>query len=470
MEYDTRIYNHFKGHKFFGLVEFRVPTLYIRDVELMRKVLVKDFDHFVDRKKMNFSENDLFAKMLIQRTGKEWKDLRSVMSPTFTTSKIKRMFAYFNICADQFANHLRQKDSQEVDFQDEFGKFTVSVIASIVFGIQTDVFTDDKSQFMKMVKKMQTISVTLIIKFFLLMLVPKVGKVLKLSFTNVESLEYFSAVIKRSIQKRRDGSGEENRQDFLQMMLEAQAGQAKLDEKELDNYEKDALLKDTTAGTGKRDLAVVLDDETVIAQAFLFFSAGLDTIQTALTFAAYEIGVNPDVQERLAEEIIPIMEKNDGALTYESVHEMAYLDMVVSETLRKNPPAFFTERQCTAEYKIPETDVVIPKGMSLLIPINAIHHDENYYPDPEKFNPENFNAENKAKRHPYAYLPFGIGPRNCIAMRFALVETKAALAHLIYNFKIEPCEKTVIPMTRDPKTAKPVSCWLKFQPRMPNAN
>jgi cytochrome P450 len=283
-------------------------------------------------------------------------------------------------------------------------------------------------------------------------------------------VEYFSTIIKRSIQKRREGSTEENRQDFLQMMLEAQAGQTKIDEKELDNYEKDALLKDTATGTAKRDLAVVLDDETVIAQAFLFFFAGLDTIQTALTFAAYEIAVNQDVQERLAEEIIPIMEKNNGALTYESVNEMAYLDMVVSETLRKNPPAFVTERKCTADYKIPETDLVIPKGMSLMIPINAVHHDENYYPDPEKFNPENFNAENKAKRHPYAYLPFGIGPRNCIAMRFALVETKAALAHLIYNFKIEPCAKTVIPMIRDRKTTKPVSCWLKFQPRMSNAN
>ncbi|CAG7700842.1 unnamed protein product, partial [Allacma fusca] len=70
---------------------------------------------------------------------------------------------------------------------------------------------------------------------------------------------------------------------------------------------------------------------------------------------------------------------------------------------------------------------------------------------PEKFNPEHFSAENKAKRHPYAYLPFGQGPRNCIAMRFALTETKAAIAHLVYNFKIEPCEKTQIPMTRSPK-------------------
>ncbi|CAG7710448.1 unnamed protein product, partial [Allacma fusca] len=93
--------------------------------------------------------------------------------------------------------------------------------------------------------------------------------------------------------------------------------------------EKDALLKEAT-GTGKKDLAVVLDDDTIVAQALLFFSAGFDTVQTALTFAAYELAVNQDVQERLADEVVPIMKKNNGALTYESVNEMQYLDMVVA--------------------------------------------------------------------------------------------------------------------------------------------
>ncbi|CAG7709903.1 unnamed protein product [Allacma fusca] len=407
--------------------------------------------------------------MLIQRRGKEWKDLRSVMSPTFTTGKIKRMFTHFNTCADQFANHLKKlgETGDSVNFQDEFGKFTVSAIASIVFGLQPDVFENENSLFMKMVKRMQEITYIRIIKVALLATVPKIAKVFKLSFADTPSMDFFSSIIEKNIKQRRD-EGVEKRQDFLQMMLEAQAGQiGKVDEKELDTFEKDALLKETT-GSRKKDLAVVLDDDNIVAQALLFFSAGFDTVQNALTFAAYELAVNQDVQERLAEEVVPIMEKNNGALTYESVNEMQYLDMVVAETLRKNPPAFFTERECTTEYKIPDTNVIVKKGMRVVIPINSIHHDEKYYPDPEKFNPEHFSAENKAKRHPYAYLPFGQGPRNCIAMRFALAETKAAIAHLIYNFKIEPCEKTQIPMTRSPKSGRPENCWLSFQPRKVN--
>ncbi|CAG7831055.1 unnamed protein product, partial [Allacma fusca] len=149
------------------------------------------------------------------------------------------------------------------------------------------------------------------------------------SFSDKPSTDFFSSIIEKTIEQRRV-EGLEKRQDFLQMMLEAQAGQiSKVDEKELDSFEKDALLNET-AGTGKKDLAVVLDDGTVVAQAILFFGAGLDTVQTALTFAAYELAVNQDVQERLADEVVPIMEKNNGGLTYESVNEMQYLDMVVS--------------------------------------------------------------------------------------------------------------------------------------------
>ncbi|CAG7696128.1 unnamed protein product [Allacma fusca] len=470
MEYDTLMYNHFKGQKFFGLVEFREPAVYIRDLDLMKQILVKDFDHFVDRRQINSGKEDMFAKMLIQRTGKEWKDLRSVMSPTFTTGKIKRMFTYFNTCADQFAHHLKKRGETGdiVNFQDEFGKFTVSAIASIVFGLQPDVFENENSLFMKMVKRMQSTRYIQVIKVILLIAVPKIAKVLRLSFSDKPSTDFFSSIIEKTIEQRRV-EGLEKRQDFLQMMLEAQAGQiSKVDEKELDSFEKDALLKETT-GTGKKDLAVVLDDGTVVAQAILFFGAGLDTVQTALTFAAYELAVNQDVQERLVEEVVPIMEKNNGGLTYESVNEMQYLDMVVSETLRKDSPAFLTERECTSDYKIPDTEIIIKKGMRVVIPIHSIHNDEQYYPEAEKFNPERFNAENKAKRNPYAYLPFGQGPRNCIAMRFALTETKAAIAHLVYNFKIEPCEKTQIPMTRSPKSGRPENCWLKFQPRKANA-
>jgi cytochrome P450 family 6 len=87
-----------------------------------------------------------------------------------------------------------------------------------------------------------------------------------------------------------------------------------------------------------------------------------------------------------------------------------------SETLRKYPPVPILNRECTKAYKIPDTDIVLEKGMLSVIPVLALHHDPKYYPEPERFDPERFSEEEKAKRHHYVYLPFGEGPRICIGM------------------------------------------------------
>jgi cytochrome P450 len=85
-----------------------------------------------------------------------------------------------------------------------------------------------------------------------------------------------------------------------------------------------------------------------------------------------------------------------------------------TETLRKHPPAPILNRECTKNYKIPGTDIFLEKGISTIIPTLGLHHDPKYYPDPERFDPERFSEEEKAKRHHYVYLPFGEGPRICI--------------------------------------------------------
>lgn len=88
--------------------------------------------------------------------------------------------------------------------------------------------------------------------------------------------------------------------------------------------------------------------------------------------------------------------------------------IVIVEALRKYPPGLFITRQCTIDYKIPNSDVIIDKGTAIIIPVKNIHYNEDIYKDPEKFDPERFNSENKGKRHLYAHLPFGEGPRFCI--------------------------------------------------------
>lgn len=93
---------------------------------------------------------------------------------------------------------------------------------------------------------------------------------------------------------------------------------------------------------------------------------------------------------------------------------LPYLDMIISETLRKYPPIGYQERVSAADYELPGSDIVIAKGTPVFASITGFHHDPNYFPDPEKFDPERFSSENKQTLPSHAYMPFGKGPRNCI--------------------------------------------------------
>jgi len=87
----------------------------------------------------------------------------------------------------------------------------------------------------------------------------------------------------------------------------------------------------------------------------------------------------------------------------------------------------------------------IKKDNSILIPVYSIHHDPEYFPDPDKFDPERFSPEAKQSRHPYAYQPFGHGPRNCMGKRFALFEMKMILARILKKFSFIVAPETKIP-------------------------
>lgn len=181
-----------------------------------------------------------------------------------------------------------------------------------------------------------------------------------------------------------------------------------------------------------------LNEEEIIAQSMIFLLAGYETTASTLTFCIYELAKHPEVQNKLYDEIKTI----GDSLDLNNLMKLPYLDAVISETLRKHPPALALGREAMEEYHIPEYNFTIEKNQALIIPVYAIHHDPEYYPDPETFNPDRFLPENRHNIIPYTYLPFGGGPRNCIGMRFALSEAKLGLANILKNFIIVSTDKT----------------------------
>lgn len=99
---------------------------------------------------------------------------------------------------------------------------------------------------------------------------------------------------------------------------------------------------------------------------------------------------------------------------YISGSKSFYTFLLIVETMRKYPPVPVLNRVCTKDLDLPTTNIHVPEGTLITIPVFGLHRDPSIYPDPDKFDPERFNVDKIATRHPYAYLPFGEGPRICI--------------------------------------------------------
>jgi len=206
------------------------------------------------------------------------------------------------------------------------------------------------------------------------------------------------------------------------------------------NLPKEEEKKD---GEGKQwnanPMKKTLTTKELVANAILFMTAGYETTATTLQFIAYTLAMNQSVQNKLIDEIDHVLEKHNE-INYDSIADMKYMDMVIDETLRIYPPALRTDRVANADYEY--EGLKIKKGQVIGIPIYVLHHDAEIYPDPEEFRPERFSDENKKKRETVAYIPFGAGPRNCIGMRFALIEIKFMLSAILSNYRLVKCEKT----------------------------
>ncbi|XP_056644717.1 cytochrome P450 9e2-like [Diorhabda sublineata] len=441
------VYDAVPGSRYSGMYQFSVPTLLIKDPELIKQVCVKNFDHFTDHRGAIPEEADpLFGKNLFSLKGKRWRDMRSVVSPTFTSSKMKAMFILMSECGQSFTKFFLDKnqDSLEVEMKDTFSRFTNDVIATTAFGVRTDSLKDPENEFFMMGKDVTNFTYWKSMKFFLYITLPKLCAFIKLRFLSRSITTFFTNIIDETI-KMREEKGIV-RPDVVHVLMEARKGNLQKEEKALDVGF--AVVEEAELGTSSVTEITNLD---IAGHAMVFFFAGFDAVSTLMCFMCYELAINKDVQDRLREEIRSTFEKCNGKITYEALLKMQYMDMVVSESLRKWPIAVMTDRVCTQPFTIDaktpeETTLRIDAGTPIMIPNFAIHRDPKYYPDPDRFDPERFNDKNKKNIDCYTYIPFGVGPRNCIGSRFALMEVKVAFFHILLNFELVPTAKTQIPL------------------------
>lgn len=176
-------------------------------------------------------------------------------------------------------------------------------------------------------------------------------------------------------------------------------------------------------------------EENIREEVDTFMFEGHDTTAMAISWTLYELGRNPGVQERVFQELDNIFGgNNERDVTTEDLKQMKYLECVIKETLRLYPSVAFIGRQLKENLKV--DNYTLTPGCTCVICVFIVHQDPEYFPNPTSYNPDRFLPENNHKRHPFAYIPFSAGPRNCIGQKFAFMEEKTVLTHILRKFEI----------------------------------
>uniref|UniRef100_A0A1A9VMJ5 Cytochrome P450 n=1 Tax=Glossina austeni TaxID=7395 RepID=A0A1A9VMJ5_GLOAU len=178
----------------------------------------------------------------------------------------------------------------------------------------------------------------------------------------------------------------------------------------------------------------LIDHQAICEEVDTFMFEGFDTTSTCLKLVLLNLGQYPDVQERCHQEIASLTDFEN--LTVFDFNNLEYLGCVVKETLRMHPSVPFIGRQCTKETVL--NGLILPTNTQISIHIYDIMRDSKHFPEPSVFKPERFLPENTRNMHPFAFVPFSAGLRNCIGQKFAMLEIKAALVAIIRTYRVLP--------------------------------
>jgi len=465
-EYILDLCKEFKDEKFFGYYSLGKPMLVIQDLEMMKAMKTRDFRHFPDTQDENISRtlrtggelDSLFNHNVGSARGDEWRDVRSSLTPVFTSGKMKAMMKFIvEVSENLLAEMEKKSETGEFELKDVTGKFSLDALASCAFGIdfnsfggaQSSAFVEHASELFK-----QDIWGLLAI-FKFLPGVPRLFQMLNINVQKPKTTKFFRDIVTDTL-KTRAKSGE-RRNDMIDMMVDAMKQiamdkeQKEQDETEQEQFEQDMKFNHKQ----KRKLT----EQDIISNLIVLLIVGYDTTGMTLAAILWALSENQDVQERLRREVDEAWEAANGVFPdYSSLQTLPYLEMVTLETLRLYGPAALTMRACNEDYRLPGTDFTVRKNDMIFFPNEAFHKDPNHWSHPNTFNPDQWAPEERSKRSPHAFQAFGQGPRACLGMRFALLELKVAVAMLVRHLELLPGSTTIKPLQLDPSHGM---AWFK---------
>eukprot|EP00850_Spirogloea_muscicola_P005820 SM000027S09601 [mRNA] locus=s27:235603:239159:- [translate_table: standard] len=403
----------------------------VADPDAVKDVCVKNFRAFHDRPTPPFVMRNAQSGMVFSK-GAYWTSVRGTVLPLFHTHRLRNYSEIMHKAASTLCDCLASTpEGKHVDMLTLVQAMTLDVIGTAAFGIHfgmQEEGTDKRLLEMLSVNIRRTTELRLSNLIGLFMGSKFVFPAQEMLGKIPGTLEYaakqrviYTAGASLSIIKDRRANPDETRQDLVSILTSLR-----------------------TKDTGRS-----LTDAEVTSLVTEFMGAGSDTTANTVAFSIYLLSKHPEAEKKVLAEIdnyrIPIPAQGDGDQkdgdggkvthpTFEELSKFPYIEQVVQETLRLYPTGAVLSRMANEDTTAGQ--LMIPKGIPVFVPVYAMHHNPKLFPDPESFRPERFDpaCEEAKMRHPYAYIPFGSGPRMCIGYKFAMEEARLTLIRLYQRF------------------------------------
>ncbi|OXA62685.1 Cytochrome P450 4C1 [Folsomia candida] len=368
----------------------------------------------------------LLGKGLITSDGQLWKDDRKLLGPSFKYQKLTGFLPIFNKHSKTLVEILTRTQNQTTNVYPRLARATMDFIKESAFS-QDSNFQINDDNFLA-ATRMALDSFRLRLAIPPLTLVPIIWDRFGLGKQDKVCSELINQAMSKAIEKRK-----------IALALEEKSGMSGADV----NYP-----------IQKPFIDVLLDSKSekdIIAHIVTIFGAGFETTASGMNYTLFLLASNPSAQEKVHLELDSIFGGDiNRDVTLNDLSDMKYLEMCIKEALRIFPPVPLVSRNAQEDIHLSAVmslivnvydGEIIPKGAQVMVFIREILQDPKHYPDPDVFNPDRFLPEECAARHPYAYIPFSAGPRNCIGMKYAWIQMKTCLAHILRRFRVSTSQK-----------------------------
>lgn len=305
---------HQTTEPFIGMFACFRPALLVRDLDLIQHVLVKDFNHFVDRGVYMNEKVDPLSAHVAALSGDRWRKIRTKLTPAFTTGKLKATFSSISTCSVPLKKLLSATASrnESIEIRDIAARYTTDVIASVAFGVEVNSVDNPNNSFREYGRRFFDLNWRNGLRWLGIFLFPGLMGLLKIRWVDHDIERFMMTLVKETLDNR-----EKNqivRKDFFQLLLQI---------RNTGTVQHDDQWK-ATITAAENDKKLTLSE--MAANSFVFFIGGYETTSGTTSFCLFELARNPDVQRKLHEEIDRVLAKHEGQITYEAIAEMTYLD------------------------------------------------------------------------------------------------------------------------------------------------